>query len=183
MQSIYKRFRRSPKPNWVHVLFLLGLVSHTSTAIAQTPGTFTRTGDMTTMRENHTTTLLLDGRVLIAGGVTDSFSSITNTAELYDPITGVFTPTGEMTTPRRSHAATLLPDGRVLIAGGFGPLGAESAGCPPSLSYGCPLASGELYDPRTGTFTATSDMIASGVASGGAQAILPRTAKSLSPST
>ena len=66
-------------------------------------------GDMTTMRENHTTTLLSDGRVLIAGGVTGSFSSITNTAELYDPITGVFTPTGEMTTPRRSHAAALLP--------------------------------------------------------------------------
>jgi galactose oxidase-like protein len=171
VQLINKKFRGPFKGNWVLALFSLGFISRPA-AIAQTPGTFTRTGDMTTMRENHTTTRLSDGRVLIAGGVTLSFSSITNTAELYDPITGVFTPTGEMTTPRRSHAATLLPDGRVLIAGGFGPLGAESVGCPPSLSFGCPLASGELYDPSTGTFTATGDMIANGVASGGAQAIL-----------
>jgi len=41
-------------------------------------GTFSRTGDMTTARANHTATLLLDGTVLISGGGAAS-------AELYKP--------------------------------------------------------------------------------------------------
>lgn len=173
MQSIYKRFRRSPRINWILVLPLLGLVSLSPTAIAQTPGTFTRTGDVITIRALHTATLLQDGRVLIAGGVSGSIDSVTPTAELYDPATGIFTATGKMTTPRRSHAAAVLPDGRVLIAGGFGPLlSPQPAGCPWLPSSCNPLASAELYDPATGTFTRTGDMIASGTASGGGQAIL-----------
>jgi hypothetical protein len=50
---------------------------------------------------------------------------------------GTFTATGSMTVPRAFHTATLLPNGKVLIAGGGS-------------------ATLELYDPATGTFTATA---------------------------
>jgi hypothetical protein len=111
-------------------------------------GTFSPTGSMTTTREGHTATLLADGRVLIAGG-TDTNGHGVASAELYDPKTGTFSATGPMTTARGFHTATLLSDGRVLIAGGDPTAWTESSPF---------LASAELYDPKTGTFTATGPM-------------------------
>ena len=119
-----------------------------------TRGTFTRTGSMTAPRGSFTATLLPDGRVLIAGGTRNSTNGLAS-AELYDPASGTFTSTGSMTAPRASFAATLLPDGRVLIAGGTNIIGRTS-------STG--LASAELYDPASGTFTPTGSMIAGRIA-------------------
>ena len=135
---------------------LLALLAASS--YAQT-GTFTATGNMTTGRVHNTATLLLDGRVLIAGGDARAGgdSSILSSAEIYDPVTGTFAPTGNLTRARTEHTATLLPDGRVLIAGGFGPR-ESTPGCPPS----CQLTSAEIYDPSSGTFTVTGNMIAPG---------------------
>jgi hypothetical protein len=127
--------------------------------MAQSAGTFTATGSMTTARIFHTATLLADGRVLIAGG--DMMEAKTvhpppfktqSSAELYDPRSGTFTATGNMMTPRSWHTATLLPDGRVLITGGGVTNAAQGAFGDPSF------ASAELYDPDTGTFSATGDM-------------------------
>jgi WD40 repeat protein len=110
---------------------------------------FATTGSMTTSRVSQTATLLSDGRVLIAGGVDGTIKSLAS-AELYDPNTGTFSPTGSMTTPRAFQTATLLPDGRVLIAGGEDDTG--------DLSTDKGLASAELYDPNTGTFSPTGSM-------------------------
>ena len=109
-----------------------------------TSGTFRPTGSMTLTRENHTATLLKDGRVLIAGG-NDVGDHATATAELYDRTTGMFSATGSMGTARGYHTATLLTDGRVLIAGGS----------PSNNAPGAIIFTAELYDPTTGTFSPT----------------------------
>ena len=56
-----------------------------------------------------------------------------------------------MTTPRSWHTATLLPDGKVLIVGGR--LYQDN-----SEQFPLSLASAELYDPDTGTFSATGSL-------------------------
>ena len=90
-------------------------------------GTWQATGSMSIPRSWHTATLLLDGRVLVAGGTclgrfavgcaAKDPSGAMAAAEIYDPRTGTWTPAGDMTTPRSQHTATLLPDGMVLVAG------------------------------------------------------------------
>src|SRR5580765_5733922 len=138
-RSSDSRIRASRIAALIFLSFLLA-----SAALAQTPGTFAPTGNMTTPRIFHTATLLADGRVLIAGGQRlgppPGYFTNLSSAEIYDPRTGIFTATSNMTTPRIGHTATLLPGGMVLIAGGS------------------PSASAELYDPSTGIFAATGDM-------------------------
>jgi hypothetical protein len=142
------------------VLLFFGLVAYGPVAMAQTPGTFAPTGSMMARRFGHTATLLPSGKVLITGGADEN--STLSSAEIYDPVTGTFALTGSMSRARRSHSATLLPDGRVLITGGFGPLGSTTSGvCSSSSSCGS-LTSAEIYNPSSGIFTATEDMIAPG---------------------
>jgi galactose oxidase-like protein len=157
------------------------LVCGAAVVLAQSPGTFTQTGDMSVPRQFHTATLLSNGKVLIAGGLGNGPETIWASAELYDPASGSFTPTGDMTTPRANHTATLLPNGKVLIAGGSPQASAElydpasgtfsATGAPSNfhqtatllnngkvLVAGGPMQTAELYDPSTGTFSATGDM-------------------------
>jgi Galactose oxidase, central domain len=137
-------------------LQLILALSFCQVALAQHTGTFTPTGNMTTARVGHTVTLLTDGKVLITGGATPNYGDVPpfSSAELYDPSTGSFTATGNMTTGRSGHTATLLPDGKVLIAGGV-----ELANRPPGVRA---AISAELYDPTTGTFSATGNMAVAG---------------------
>ncbi len=126
-------------------------------------GIFASTGSMTAPRYAHTATLLLDGRVLVTGGLSDSGiiaggsrlpASVLSSAELYDPATGQFAATGNMATPRANHTATLLHDGRVLIVGGLG----QTVGGLFPYSSGDGLVTAELYDPTSGTFTVAGSM-------------------------
>jgi hypothetical protein len=105
------------------VLVAGGLISPNVDEVASTAelydpatGAFTPTGDLTAAREEHTATLLSDGRVLIAGGMSADATLIS--AEIYDPATGKFAATDSMSMLRSSHTATLLPDSTVLVAGG-----------------------------------------------------------------
>ena len=110
-------------------------------------GAWTTTGYLNTYHNDHTATLLPNGKVLVAGGYNANHLNIgntTNIAELYDPATGAWTKTGALNTARRGHTATLLPNGMVLVAGGTG--------------GGAALNSAELYDPATGTWTTTGPM-------------------------
>ena len=114
-----------------------------------TTGRFTATGPMADKRGSHTATLLLDGRVLVTGGSTSGGTTSLASAEVYDPTTGTFAATGPMAAARAYQEATLLADGRVLVSGGD----------PAGWIYDGPfLASAEVYDPTTGTFTATGSM-------------------------
>lgn len=57
-------------------------------------------------------------------------------------------PALKMNAQRAAHTATLLSDGKVLIAGGFQEEGTSEVA----------IASAEVYDPTTNTFTPTGDM-------------------------
>jgi hypothetical protein len=104
---------------------------------------------MKTAREDPTATLLISGKVLIAGGYRHSAHSgqgnALSSTELYDPATNSFADGPAMNTARYGSTATLLASGKVLIAGGNGGNGGDGDG---------PLYSTELYDPATNSFAA-----------------------------
>jgi N-acetylneuraminic acid mutarotase len=159
-----------------------------STAELYNPVTelWTATGSLNTNRNSHSATLLPSGKVIAVGGYSISpsgASTVLNTAELYDPVTGVWTPTVSLNAVRFGQTATMLANGRILLSGGstgFNPLPSaelyESAvgnwaisGSLNSLVYegnpACMLpdgkvlvASGEVYDPSSGTWTTTGSM-------------------------
>jgi len=108
-------------------------------------GTWAATGSLLAPRSGHKATLLANGKVLVAAGY--GSSSAPATAEVYDPATETWTATGPQVGRRGSPTLTLLPNGKVLLVGGIDYYG--SAGI---------FASAELYDPATGTWTATGSM-------------------------
>ncbi|MGB9072336.1 MAG: kelch repeat-containing protein [Terriglobales bacterium] len=102
---------------------------------------------MVTARSDYASIMLGTGKVLFTGGENISGVSI-NKAELYNPSTGKFTKTGNMTATREEHTGVLLANGNVLVSGGN----------KKTLTTQTPLASAELYNPATGTWTATGSM-------------------------
>jgi hypothetical protein len=107
-----------------------------------TNGTFTPVGDLGTDRARAAAAPLPDGRVLVVGGTRDA---PLQTAEVFNPATNAFSSAGlgSLGTARRAPAAATLPDGRVLVVGGSNDDGGGE-------NY---LASAEVFNPATNSFT------------------------------
>lgn len=111
-------------------------------------GGWTATGPMRTeVPFNHSATRLWDGRVLVAGGAFEGTggSGTLDEAQLFDPSSDTWVSTSSMSVPRTYHASVRLTDGRVLVAGGHD-------------GSRVPQATAEIWDRRTGTWSATGPM-------------------------
>ena len=107
-------------------------------------GDWRASATMAQARQWHTSTVLKDDRVLLAGGTGASGQALA-TAELYDPATGTWTSVPSMNTARlRGHTATLLTSGKVLVVGGM-------------VSSTMATSSAEIFDPATLKWTAVAN--------------------------
>jgi hypothetical protein len=131
--------------------------------------------------------VLQDGRALIAGGANQDCASYSS-AYLFDPANEQWSKTGLMRTARTQPAAAVLRDGRVLVAGGYFSRSCQDWAemrydAPPTSPgvvlaafqspiddatprlddvdpgpLGRGLATAELFDPATGTWSDTGSM-------------------------
>jgi Galactose oxidase, central domain len=120
-------------------------------------GVFTpATGNMGLGRARHTATLLPNGKVLVAGGISNfSMGGEIASGQLYDPATQLFSTTSSLAEPRSYATATLLADGNVLFGGGFsGDLDAKNLleifqPTGPSFRRSASLATGRTFHAAT----------------------------------
>ena len=150
------RSARSPVLRWALLaLLIVAIVAWLAVASGRRGGNedppvgaFGAGPELVTGRGGHTTTQLLDGRILVVGGQThpDAWIPEPDSTELWDPAWGAeaaFVRATPLREGRAGHTATLLPDGRVLIVGG---IWWDDSG--PAVAR----RTAEIWDPETGTF-------------------------------
>jgi N-acetylneuraminic acid mutarotase len=106
---------------------------------AGTPGTWVETGAMSTARGGPGVALLQSGKVLAAGGSSNTVSDLTS-AEVYDPASGSWGFVTSMTIGRGIPTAVTLQSGKVLVVAGSTPSGTNDD-------------SAEVYDPVANAWT------------------------------
>jgi len=144
-------------------------------------GGWRTTAPLNKARGEYVVVPMRDGRALLAGGINERGESYSSTY-LFDPRTERWEKAGLLRTARAGAAGALLRDGRVLVAGGsyysgfLGRTGGAilagySQAGPPGRSLhgirladvepgrrGYALATAELFDPATGTWSPTGSM-------------------------
>lgn len=124
-------------------------------------GEWTETGPMTDARTGHQAVLLADHRVLVVGGALPTGGGRMNAmtyCEIYDPTTREWTPTGSLRVARVGHQAVVLPTSETLPAGGVLVTGGDPVVAADGTLDPHSLASAELYDPVTETWSAAAAM-------------------------
>ena len=132
-------------------ILLAALIVMPLAAFAQASGTWAFTGPVAKAATNASSTLMQNGKVLVAGGNVGGIGAVFPDAQVYDPATNLWT-ARKMKAGRNWNTGTLLPDGRVLIVGGSnGKLNGDKLGI---------LKTAEFYDPATGTFALSGSKMA-----------------------
>jgi N-acetylneuraminic acid mutarotase len=128
-----------------------GNVIASTEVYSPTTGAWTTSGSLNTARASAGAVLLSSGYVIVAGGcISSCLGGNTATSELYNSVNGSWSYTGSMITARVYFGMVLLSSGKVLAMGG----------CTGQNSNGCTgvTASAEVYDPSSGTWSATGSM-------------------------
>lgn len=146
-------------------------------------GRWSKTAGLDKVRTEFALVSLADGRALVAGGRNTSDESFSS-AWVFDPVTEEWSKVGLMDKARAAPAAAVLHDGRVLVAGGyfaFEPAYSPTRGTVIDLAAyrarpsdddrsrvplddvdvppgGRAMATAEVFDPRTGTWSTTGSM-------------------------
>lgn len=121
--------------------------------------TWTQAAPMLTPRSDASAIVLLDGRVLVAGGDSAGVSTVAS-AEIYDPVADTWQLAASMAEARTRSTITRLPDGKVLVIGGYRN---------PTLAFS---QTAELYDPAVNIWTTMATPLSSPRAQHAAQ-LLP----------
>lgn len=130
-------------------------------------GTWSTTGSLPTGKFQGGLWLLLNGKVLHAGGSVDGNANASVAdAYLYDPATGLWTVTGSLNTSRHVSATSYLPNGNpIMVSGKHDAIGTQTA---------------EVYNVGSGTWSYTTGApVFAGEVDGGNNAVVLQDGRTL----